>query len=99
MIDWERIEGFDWDAGNARKNDRHGVSQIEAEQVFFDLRLLVFADARHSQAEPRFHGLGATIAGRMLHVTFTLRMGGRTIRIISARDMSRKERAYYEQET
>jgi len=98
MIDFERVEGFDWDAGNARKNMRHGVTQVEAEQVFFDLRLLVVLDDRHSQAEPRFHGLGATLEGRMLHVTFTLRVGGKKIRVISARDMSRKERTYYVQE-
>ncbi|MBE0613465.1 MAG: BrnT family toxin [Burkholderiales bacterium] len=99
MINFELVDGFDWDAGNARKNERHGVSQAEAEQVFFDARLLLVADEGHSQAEPRFHGLGATLAGRVLHVTFTLRLDGRKIRVISARDMSRKERAYYEQET
>jgi hypothetical protein len=99
MIDFARVEGFDWDAGNARKNERHSVSQAEAEQVFFDLRLLVVADDRHSQTEPGFHGLGETLAGRALHVTFTLRMDGRKIRIISVRDMSRKERIYYEKKT
>ena len=98
MIDLERVEGFDWDAGNARKSERHGVSQAETEQVFFDLQLLVVLDDRHSQAEPRFHGLGATLAGRVLHVTFTLRVDGKRIRVISVRDMSRKERSYYEQE-
>ena len=55
MIDFERIEGFDWDAGNARKNERHGVSQVEAEDVFFDPRLLVAPDPAHSAVEPRFH--------------------------------------------
>ena len=99
MFDINRVEGFDWDAGDARKNERHGVSQAEAEQVFFDPRLLVVADDRHSQAEPRFHGLGATLSGGVLHVTFTLRIGGRKIRVISARDMSRKERTYYDQKT
>ncbi|MFN7087889.1 MAG: BrnT family toxin [Burkholderiales bacterium] len=99
MIDFERIEGFDWDAGNARKNERHGVSQAEAEQVFFDLRLLVVADDRHSHAEPRFHGLGVTLVGRLLHVTFALRRNGTRIRVISARTMSRKERIYYEKKT
>ena len=98
MFDIDRVEGFDWDVGNARKNERHGVSHAEAEQVFFDFRLLVVADERHSQTEPRFHGLGATIAGRALHVTFTLRMDGRKIRVISARGMSRKEKTRYEQE-
>jgi uncharacterized DUF497 family protein len=99
MIDFERVEGFDWDDGNARKSERHGVAQSEAEQVFFDLRLLVIADVRHSQTEPRFHGLGATLAGKLLHVTFTLRMDGKKIRVISARGISRKERIYYDQKT
>lgn len=99
MIDFRRIEGFDWDPGNARKNERHGVTQAEAEQVFFDLGFLFVADDRHSQAEPRFHGLGATVAGRLLHVTFTARFDGTKIRVISARNMSRKERTRYEQKT
>ena len=96
MIDLERIVGFDWDSGNARKNDRHGVPQSEAEQVFFDPRLLMVADPAHSTGETRFHALGQTIDGRQLHVTFTLRMGATLIRVISARDMQRKERTFYD---
>lgn len=98
MLDFSNVEGFDWDAGNVRKNERHGVSQAEAEQVFFDQRLLVVADHKHSQAETRFHALGETLAGRKLHIAFTLRSTGKMVRVISARDMSRKERAIYEQE-
>jgi len=97
MIDFARIVGFDWDAGNARKNDRHGVTQSAAEQVFFDTRLLVAPDPRHSDVEPRLHALGRTIGGRMLHVTFTLRREGTQIRVISARDMHRKEKLRYEE--
>lgn len=99
MIDFGRVEGFDWDDGNARKNERHGVSQAEAEQVFFDQRLDLAPDPGHSAAEPRFHVLGNTAAGRLLHITFTLRFDGTRIRVISARDASRKERAIYEQES
>lgn len=99
MIDSGRIEGFDWDSGNDRKNERHDVSRSEAEQAFFDPELLVVADERHSEAEPRFHGLGMTAAGRLLHVTFTLRFDGAKIRVISARNASRKERTHYEQAT
>lgn len=99
MIDFGRVAGFDWDHGNDRKNERHGVSRAEAEQVFFDPQLLVVADDRHSEAEPRFHGLGATAARRLLHVTFTLRLDGTKIRVISARDASRKERTICEQAT
>jgi uncharacterized DUF497 family protein len=100
MIDRARVEGFEWDDGNARKSDdRHGVSQAEAEQVFFNQPLLIVADPRHSVHEPRFHALGQTEHGRPLHVTFTLRSAATRIRVISARDMSRKERARYAQET
>ncbi len=96
MIDLERIVGFEWDEGNARKNEKHGVSQSEAEQAFFDPRLLVAPDAHHSQAEPRLHALGSTIDGRLLHVTFTLRADRALIRVISVRDAHRKERQIYE---
>ena len=99
MIDWAKIKGFDWDEGNARKNEKHGVSTAEAEQVFFSSPLLVVEDPQHSSREPRFHALGVTDNGRRLHVTFTLRDAGEKIRVISARDMHRKERAIYEKAT
>jgi uncharacterized DUF497 family protein len=97
MADFSKVIGFDWDEGNARKNERHGVSQAEAEQVFFNFPLLVLADPKHSEAESRFHALGHTHDGRRLHLTFTLRNEERLIRVISARDMHRKERVIYEQ--
>lgn len=98
MIDWRRVRGFEWDEGNARKSiDRHDVSQWEAEEVFFHIPLIVSTDMPHSADEPRFHALGRTGHGRMLHLTFTLRDDGSLIRVISARPMSRKERRIYEQ--
>ncbi|MER9343872.1 BrnT family toxin [Mesorhizobium sp. M0601] len=100
MIEWERIAGFDWDAGNARKSiDKHDVSQAEAELVFFDEPLLTVPDAKHSAIEQRIHALGRTDDGRLLHITFTLRDKDTKIRVISARDMSRKERGYYDQDS
>jgi len=100
MIDWTRVEGFEWDDGNARKSgDKHGVGQAEAEQVFFNEPFLIVEDARHSVHEPRFHALGRTDGGHPLHITFTLRGAGTQIRVVSARDMSRKERARYAQES
>ncbi|HTW50665.1 MAG TPA: BrnT family toxin [Stellaceae bacterium] len=99
MIDWTRIEGFDWDVGNDRKNaDKHNVTQAEAEQVFFNEPLLAAEDVRHSHREPRFHALGHTDLDRLLHVTFTLRAQDSLIRVISARPMHRRERSRYEQE-
>jgi uncharacterized DUF497 family protein len=99
MLDLELIAGFDWDRGNARKNEKHGVSQAEAEQVFFNQPLLLLADEKHSQQEARFHALGQSNQERLLHLTFTVRQQGSKIRIISARDMHHKERRIYEQET
>lgn len=97
MIDLGRIIGFDWDAGNARKSiDKHGISQAEAESVFFNDPLIVSEDIKHSSAEQRFNALGGTLEGRLLHVTFTLRQSDTWIRVISARDMNRKERQLYE---
>lgn len=98
MIDLERIAGFDWDDGNNRKSaDKHDVSQAEAESVFFNDPLIVVEDAGHSREEQRFNALGKTAQGRPLHITFTLRTDGTLIRVISARDMNRKERKIYEQ--
>jgi hypothetical protein len=99
MIDLTKITGFDWDDGNARKNDKHGVSMAEAEQIFFNEPLLMVADTKHSKGESRFHALGKTDEGRALHITFTLRNAGEKIRVISSRDMHRKERTIYEQAT
>lgn len=98
MLVLERIVGFDWDDGNARKSsDKHGVSRADAEQLFFKEPLILAPDVAHSTVEPRYHALGRTDAGRALHVTFTLRMDGTRLRVISARDMSRQERRIYDQ--
>jgi uncharacterized DUF497 family protein len=98
MIDLSRIVSFDWDVGNARKStEKHDVSQSESEQIFFNVPLLLLTDDKHSQMEARYHALGRSEAGRLLHVTFTLRVDATSIRVISARDMHRKERTIYEQ--
>lgn len=100
MEAFSHVEGFEWDGGNARKSeDKHGVSQAEAEQVFLNAPILLFKDELHSAMEDRFHALGRTDEGRFLHVTFTLRHAGTRIRVISARNMHRKERSRYAEET
>jgi uncharacterized DUF497 family protein len=97
MIDWTRVVGFDWDAGNERKSaEKHRISQAEAEQAFFNQPLLVLKDDRHSFVAARFHALGRTDEMRRLHITFTPRRAGALIRVISARDMSARERLAYE---
>jgi uncharacterized DUF497 family protein len=86
---------FDWDGGNAEKNwIRHRVSPSECEQVFFNRPLVVFADESHSQGEDRQFALGVTDAARLLFVVYTIR--GERVRVISARDMTRRERREYE---
>lgn len=96
MLDFGRVAGFECDAGNRGKNLKHGVTDGEAEQLFFSQPLFILADIRHSDRESRYHALGRTVDGRRLHVTFTLRDDGQRIRVISARDMHRKERAIYD---
>jgi uncharacterized protein len=90
----EQAGGFDWDAGNIRKNqEKHGVAWVEAEQVFFNDPLIAAADETHSMSETRYYVLGRTNAGRELYIVFTLRRS--KIRVVSARDMSRRERKIY----
>lgn len=86
--------GFDWDPGNREKNWLgHDVTYAECEQVFFNEPLVVSSDTKHSQDEDRFYALGRAGADRRLFVVFTMR--GTLVRVISARDMSRKERRLY----
>jgi uncharacterized DUF497 family protein len=100
MIDFSSVAGFDWDAGNERKNaDSHGVSQAEAELVFLNQPLIVTPDEKHSEGEQRLRALGISNAGRLLTIIFTLRANGESVRVISARDMHGKERKEYEQAT
>ena len=96
MIDFEDIKGFDWDEGNVAKNWRaHRVMATEVEQVFFNKPLIIAEDEKHSsEKERRYFALGRTDGERLLFVVFTLRK--RLIRIISARDMSKKGRRLYE---
>ena len=87
--------GFQWDDGNLEKNWlAHRVTPAECEQLFFNQPLIVAGDAAHSQVEERFYALGRTDGRRLLFIAFTLRED--LIRVISARDMSRKERRIYQ---
>jgi uncharacterized protein len=98
MIELNLITGFDWDNGNIRKSaDKHAVSQAEAESVFFNDPLIIVEDTKHSKQEPRLNALGKTAQNRLLHITFTVRQKGTLLRVISARDMHRRERTAYEQ--
>jgi len=87
--------GFQWDEGNSEKNwVSHQVSRFECEQVFFNQPLLIGNDEKHSKIEKRYYALGQTDDGRRLFLVCTIR--NKLIRIISARDMSIKERGTYQ---
>ena len=87
--------GFDWDDSNVFKNwGKHNVSPVECEQVFFNLPIIVKPDIQHSQAEKRYYVLGQTDSQRGLFIVFTIRNS--LIRVVSARDMTKKEKKVYE---
>ena len=94
-VSMPEFEGFEWDQGNIDKNWlTHSVSPQEAEQVFFNAPLIVADDAKHSKKEKRYFVLGQTDEGRPLFIAFTVRE--KRIRVVSVRDMSRKERKVYQ---
>lgn len=87
------VTGFEWDSGNLTKSQtKHGITPSAAEEVFLNAPV-VAEDARHSVAEPRWVAFGTTFDGQPLAIAFTLR--GRSVRVISARPMSRRERKLY----
>jgi uncharacterized DUF497 family protein len=89
---------FEWDPRKAEANAaKHGVSFDDAVTVFLDANALDGPDLQHSEAEARFLRLGQAADGRVLMVAYTLRRSGNaeTIRLISARRASRRERAAY----
>lgn len=95
MINLSQIQGFDWDDGNAEKNwTKHNVTPEECEGAFNDNFLLILPDKIHSQKETRYHALGKTINNKFLFIAFTVR--NNQIRIISARNMNKKERKIYD---
>ena len=86
-----QCEGFEWDERNINKNWlKHKVSPAECEQIFFNKPLVIQDDLKHSEAEKRFYALGRTDSKRNIFIAFTVRK--KRIRVITARDMSRKER-------
>jgi len=88
---------FEWDQGNIGKNKKHKVEDDEVEEVFLDEGKVKFRDKLHSQGEERFIILGKTKKDRLLYLAFTKR--GKKIRIISVRDINKKEAYLYEETT
>jgi uncharacterized DUF497 family protein len=91
--------GFEWDAGNREKCQKHGVPLAEIEALFGQ-PLSIRRDDIHSATEPRYIAVGRNGTGRWIFLVFTYRRrGGRTyIRPIGARYMHRKEIMHYEKE-
>ena len=86
--------GFEWDENNKYKNSvKHQVHYIECEEAFFNEPLIVYFDKKHSEKETRFYLLGHTNMSRSLFIVFTVR--NNKIRVISARDMNKKEKEIY----
>lgn len=89
----EPIE-FIWDKGNKDKSWlKHEVTNSESEEIFFDANKRISKDKFHSGKEERFIILGRTKEEKLLFVVFTIR--DKKVRIISARDISRKEKQLY----
>lgn len=94
---FDNIEGFEWDEANIDKNWlKHKVLHLECEQIFFNIPLIIADDVKHSQVEKRWFALGRTEHDRKLFVVFTVREN--LIRVISARDMNKKEKIKYNEE-
>jgi uncharacterized DUF497 family protein len=99
LIDWlekQRSFAFEWDFGNTTKSlFKHGISCEEAESVFFQPETIRILGEQVSPPvnEPRYGLFGLTIKGRPVFVCFTLRGSG--VRIISIRELNRKEKQVY----
>ncbi len=95
----ENCTGFDWDKGNSLKSlEKYNVTLLESEEIFFNKPLLLENDTQHSTTkEKRYFALGITNKGRKLFCAFIIRK--QKIRVISCRDMHKKERGFYEKDS
>jgi len=96
MLRLSKIIGFDWDKENIDKNwVKHKIKNEECEQIFFNKPLIIHPDTKHSEKETRLYALGKTIDNKLLFISFNIRKN--KIRIITARQMNKKEVKIYEQ--
>ena len=87
---------FEWDPADASANSKkHGISFEEAQSVFYDEFAVQFFDEDHSLDEDRFLLLGMSAGARLLLVCHCERNAGHIIRIISARNATKRESAFY----
>ncbi|MFH1671534.1 MAG: BrnT family toxin [Candidatus Portnoybacteria bacterium] len=98
MVKPTEIIEFEWDKGNKDKNlEIHNVSDEECEEIFFDPKKKILKDILHSTSEGRYVLIGKTKLKRLLFLVFTIRKD--KIRVISARNLNKKEKHLYEQKT
>ena len=98
MITIKEPHEFEWDKGNKDKNWlKHKVKNEECEEIFFDKKKKILKDVLHSGKEKRFIILGKTKKERLLFVVFTIR--NKKVRVISARDINKKEVILYEEKS
>jgi uncharacterized DUF497 family protein len=93
-LDVASLVGFEWDDGNVYKNEKHGLSYKLIEEVFFNEPLLVVEDFQHSDDECRCVAFGKDDKNTKITIVFTVR--DRLVRVISAREMTKKEKKFYE---
>ncbi|PUB87371.1 MAG: hypothetical protein DBP02_01410 [gamma proteobacterium symbiont of Ctena orbiculata] len=88
---------FEWNSAKATANiKKHGISFEETKSVFYDEFAVQFYDSENSELEEdRFLMLGLSSESRILIVCHCERDSGNTIRIISARKATSRERIYY----
>ncbi len=93
---WKEPVAFEWDKGNIDKNlIKHNVTNQEAEEIFGNEPFIASQDRKHStKQELRYHALGRTNKNRLMFLSFTIRKG--KIRLISVRDMNKKEKTIYD---
>lgn len=87
---------FEWDSKKAKSNLRKHKVSFEEASVFADVLAAVYEDPDHSAKEMRYLIIGTSTHGRLLHIAFADH--GERFRIISAREVTRKERRFYEEE-
>jgi uncharacterized DUF497 family protein len=94
-VKFDKSISFQWDLGNIDKNwEKHQISNIECEEVFFDDQKITLKDVLHSGKEDRYIIFGKTKNKKLLFIAYTIR--NNKIRIISARVADKKEKKFYE---
>lgn len=94
MLDFKKLEGFDWNEGNLDHIKKHNVDYKECESIFSNKPLFISEDEEHSRLEKRYRAYGKSDFNRLLNVIFTVRRNN--MRVISARDQNKKERREFQ---